>query len=214
MRKIVVEMARSDLEDTSYGPELRGIESLQIIQLLKYDRKGYAGIVRTKLRPPLRKPGDLVGIAGMTKVQVLSREKDGSYTIYGEGKPRKEWMKIASNSGGYVYPPFELTPEKWKITFVGSETEAKRFFKTLDGFGLRYGIAAAADAKFASSSFLSVLTDKQRKVLSTAYSRGFYDTPRRMGVRELAQLVNLHKSVVVEHLRKAQKKLLDEILVS
>lgn len=212
MRKIVVEMPRSELEKSNYVPGLEGVESLKIIQLLKYDSKGYAGVVQVKLRPPLRRVRDLVGIAGMTSVQELSKEEDGSSLVYGRGRPMKEWMRLASIAGGYAYPPFELTPDKWRITFVGGESAVKRFLNAIDKFGLHYRIAIATDAKFAASSFLSALTEKQRKVLVSAYRLGFFDTPRRIGIRELGRSINLKRSVVTEHLRKGQKRLLDEIL--
>lgn len=214
MRKIVVEMPRRELEESDYVPGLEDIDSLKIVQLLKYDSKGYAGIVQVKLRPPLDEVKDLVGIAGMTKVQELSKEKDGFFLIYGEGRPKKEWMRLASNPGGYVYPPFELTPDRWRITFIGGEAPAKRFFKMLEKARLHYRIVHATDAKFAASSFLSALTEKQRKVLVSAYEQGFFDTPRRIGVRTLGQSMKLGKSAVVDHLRKAEKRLLDEILAN
>lgn len=212
MRKIIVEMPRSELEMSDYVPGLEGVESLRIVQLLRYDPKEFAGIVQVRLRAPLRGVRDLVGIAGMTRVQELSKEEDGSFLVYGRGKPMKEWMRVASYAGGHAYPPFELTPDKWRITFIGGEGAVKRFLKMLEKFGLHYRIAVATDAKFEAKSFLSALTAKQRRVLVGAYRLGFFDTPRRVGVRELGESINLKRSAATEHLRKAQKRLLDEIL--
>ena len=211
-RKVIVEMPRVELERSNYVPGLEGVESLSIVQLLRYDPHEFAGVVRVKLRPPLKDTKGLVGIAGKRKVQELSREEDGSFLIYGSGKPMKEWMKVASYAGGYAYPPFELTADKWRITFIGGEGAVKRFLAMLERFGLHYRIAHSTDARFAASSFLSTLTDQQRKVLSGAYRLGYFDSPRRIGVRELSKSINLRRSAVTEHLRKAQKRLLDEIL--
>ena len=212
MRKIVVEMPREELERSNYIPGLEGIESLTIVQLMRYDTHEFAGVVRVKLRPPLKMTKELVGIAGVKKVQELSREDDGSFLIYGTGRPMKEWMRVASYAGGHAYPPFELTADKWRITFVGSEGAVRRFLRMLDKFGLHYRITHSTDAKFAASSLISALTAQQRKVLVDAYRLGFFDTPKQIGVRELSKSVNLGRSAVSEHLRKAQKRLLDEIL--
>lgn len=211
MRKIVVEMSRSELEESNYVRRLNWIESLKIVQLLRYDPKRYSGIFQVKLRSSLGLK-DLIGTAGITNVTELSKEKDGSYLVYGEGRPYKRWMIIASIPGGYVYPPVELMPTKWRMTYVGAERSIKKFLAMLDKFGLHYRIAVATDAKFTASSFLSALTGKQREVLVRAYAQGFFDTPRRIGTRELGQSLNLGRSAVIGHLRKAQKRLLDEII--
>ena len=212
MRKIILEMPRRELEQSSYVPGIEKLEMLQIIHLFKYTSRRYAGICRVKLRPGYR-PRDLVGVAGIRKVQPLSLEKSGAWLVYGEGRPRKEWVELASRSGGYLYPPFELTSERWRITFIGSQSQVKKFLLNIDGIGLNYKMASATDARFVASEFLSPLTSKQRDVLSVAYARGFFDTPRKAGVRDLATILKLGKSAVVEHLRRAEKRILDEILL-
>lgn len=214
MRKVVVEMPRSELEleSSRYAPGIQGIESFRIVQLFRYDSEEFAGVVQIKLRPPLRAVRDLVGVAGMTRVQELSKEEDGSFLVYGRGKPMKEWMRVASYAGGHAYPPFELTPDRWRITFIGSEGPVKRFLKMLEKSGLHYRVVAATDARFEAKSFLSVLTPKQRRVLVSAYRLGFFDTPRRIGTRELGRSINLKRSATTEHLRKAQKRLLSQVL--
>ena len=209
-----MEMPRAELEAESskYAPGIEGLESFKIVQLLRYDQREFAGVVRVKLRPPLKGVRDLVGIAGMAKVQELSKEDDGSYLIYGRGKPMREWMRVASYAGGHAFPPFELTSDSWRITFIGGEGAVRKFLKMLERSGLHHKVVAAAGAAFEAKSFLSVLTEKQREVLVSAHRLGFFDTPKRVGIRELGKSVNLKKSAAAEHLRRAQKKLLDEIL--
>lgn len=56
------------------------------------------------------------------------------------------------------------------------------------------------------------LTEKQFEVLLFAYKSGYFDNPRRVTLRELAQMLGLSPSTVKEHLRKAQKKILEEII--
>jgi hypothetical protein len=156
----------------------------------------------------------LVGVAGLEKILVLNKEKNGSSIAYAEGKPRKEWTQLALRSGGFTYPPFELTNVSWRITFIGNGAQARKFLTIASGFGLHFKVVSASDAMFTKSSFLSVLTEKQRRVLTSAYSLGFFDTPRRIDTRKLAESLELGKSVTIEHLRKAQKRLLNELLTS
>ncbi len=77
---------------------------------------------------------------------------------------------------------------------------------------LRYKILSQTDAKFAAESPLSKLTDKQRTILLSAYNLGYYDIPRRFDSEHLAQKLNLGKSTVAEHLRKAEQRLIAEAI--
>ena len=68
------------------------------------------------------------------------------------------------------------------------------------------------EAKFSLDSPLSVLTEKQKNVLITAYKLGYYDVPRKISSEQLSKKLNLHSSAFVAHRRKAEKRLLAQII--
>ena len=68
------------------------------------------------------------------------------------------------------------------------------------------------EAKFSPDSPLNVLTEKQRRILIASYKLGYYDLPRKVGSRELAEKLGLHKSALATHIRKAERRLLADIL--
>ncbi|HVL48346.1 MAG TPA: helix-turn-helix domain-containing protein [Candidatus Thermoplasmatota archaeon] len=52
------------------------------------------------------------------------------------------------------------------------------------------------------------LTDAQRRVLKAAIADGYYDFPRRTSPTDLAKRLGLAKSTVLEHLQKAEAKVI------
>ncbi|WP_256297214.1 helix-turn-helix domain-containing protein [Haloarchaeobius salinus] len=52
------------------------------------------------------------------------------------------------------------------------------------------------------------LTDRQLAALQLALERGYYDQPRGISIRELAERTSVARSTFEEHLRKAENKLL------
>lgn len=76
-----------------------------------------------------------------------------------------------------------------------------------------YGGSVAGIEDYApEESPLLKLTDKQLEVLLFAYKSGYFDNPRRITLRELAQILGLSPSTVKEHLRKAERKILEELI--
>ncbi len=53
------------------------------------------------------------------------------------------------------------------------------------------------------------LTERQAKTLRTAVDMGYFDTPRRASIRDVARRLSVSPSTAVEHLRKAEKKVLE-----
>ena len=98
------------------------------------------------------------------------------------------------------------------MTFLGSARQVKAFLVSVEKRGLHYKVVSLSDASFSPNSLLGGLTEKQGKTIALAYELGYYDVPRRITSEELAVKANLGSSTVVEHLRKAKKRLLAQIL--
>lgn len=56
------------------------------------------------------------------------------------------------------------------------------------------------------------LTDRQLEVVRTAHEQGYFERPRRTNATELAEELGIARSTVTEHLRTAQRKLLEDVL--
>jgi hypothetical protein len=56
------------------------------------------------------------------------------------------------------------------------------------------------------------LTAKQSDILTLAIERGYYDTPARISADDMAKLTGLSRSTAMEHLRKAEGKVLMNML--
>lgn len=88
----------------------------------------------------------------------------------------------------------------------------------------RYGViislekATFQEALRETSQLLSVelvrdsLTPLQRKALSEALRRGFFEWPRRVSLEELSRELGISKVTLSEHLRRGERKLLESIL--
>lgn len=57
----------------------------------------------------------------------------------------------------------------------------------------------------------SVLSQRQHDVFELARERGYYNWPRQISATELAEELDVSKATVLEHLRKAESRLFDQL---
>jgi len=53
---------------------------------------------------------------------------------------------------------------------------------------------------------------RQREVIETAWERGYYEVPKAVSTEELATELELDPSTVSEHLQRAERNLLGQLL--
>jgi predicted DNA binding protein len=105
--------------------------------------------------------------------------------------------------------------EKWSV--LVEEENKSSLFSQLDGVGVvRINrikrLKLGENAFLKESSVLSELSGKQLHIVKTALENGYFDCPRLIDSRELAKKVGMAQSTLLEHLRKAQFKILRDTL--
>lgn len=104
--------------------------------------------------------------------------------------------------------------EYWQVSFAGDRSDIE---PALDG------VREDADAEVTVERITSTgdtgrpererrldsLTSTQHQVLDLARERGYYEWPRGISTRDLAAELDISKTTLLEHLRKAESKLLD-----
>ena len=101
--------------------------------------------------------------------------------------------------------PFEIREGKLELTYLGSPKEVSAVLRFLRKNGIHFKVRLISDAKFSATSPLNSLTDKQRKVILTAFNLGYYDIPRKIRSNELAARLGIGNPTFVMHRRKAKE---------
>ena len=102
--------------------------------------------------------------------------------------------------------------EYWDVRYAGERTEIESQIDAVcEQTGADITIARIGSAGNDSDEWrrLDVLTRSQREVFELARDRGYYEWPREVSTRELAAEMDISKTTLLEHLRKAESKLLD-----
>ncbi|MGA2663402.1 MAG: helix-turn-helix domain-containing protein [Nitrososphaerales archaeon] len=220
MRRLVVEFSLKGLaESQGESALLHGkVKSFEMLQILKMVPGELAAIVRVEMKDQSGRIEDLFPARPGAKIEreLLQQESERTSVYFirfkAEVPPKASELDLFG-SMPYFSTPFEFRDGRAKLAFLGSAKQMKKHLEYLERHARgRFKVVSLTDARFPPNSPIARLTEKQRRVLITAYKLGYYDVPKRMGSEELAHRLGLVKSTFVAHRRKAERRLLAEIL--
>jgi hypothetical protein len=206
MKMLTLQYSLEDLARSRGEPRFLNIESLQVLNFLKQEQNEFAMICILSHRGPVPKIEDFFREKG--KIQLIERKR-GVCTYFIKMKPHPDIL----DGGGYLVEPFQVRDGIATITFFGTSREVRRFLQKARTAGFPYKVVSIKNANFSSDSPVNHLTDKQRDVLVAAYRLGYYDIPKKTSSRKLAEKLNIRSSTLITHRIKAERHLLDEILL-
>ena len=104
--------------------------------------------------------------------------------------------------------------EEWQVCFVNDRTEVQDALdRVREEAGAEVTINSITTTKNGGGTErdqrLDTLTTQQREAFEHAREVGYYEWPRETTTRELASDLDVSKTTLLEHLRKAEAKLLD-----
>ena len=211
MRRLILEVSVSEFIRLSGDKSIEEIKSLEVLNFIKQDLKEFVIVCSIEFRSRRTKLDDVFN-EPESEVQVLDH-KGTKYTILFKSKARGDDQTLDFwSAGGYLLPPLEIQNGKVKMTFIGSAKQVRSLPIMLRRAGVRYKVIHLTDANFSPISPLSRLTEKQRRVLTTAYNLGYYDVPRKISSKQLAVNLKIGSSDFIKHRRKAEKRLITAVL--
>ena len=216
MRRITMEFNYEAAWKQIFGLNANRVEVIEALRCFKCDTQGLAIICRIKLKDDNMNIQDLLRGKGLlTNIELLYKEKDDSLVVFIEGrscvpKPPKD---IKPPKMLMARPPDFLDVDRMKVEMIGKENEIKKLLHYTNKWGDNsFKILGLTSIDTKGASLLSKLTPRQRQMLLTAYALGYYDVPRRISSDELSRHLKVDKSTIVEHLRKAERKLIGSII--
>jgi len=124
-------------------------------------------------------------------------------------------LKALYLSQTYFLRSPEIRDNNLVVTLVGAPELLKKLLEvTFENAQISYSITKLCGIEKSSDSPLERLTVQQMRVLRLAYAEGYYNIPRTVSTEHLARLLRMEKGTVGEHLRRAEKNLLDFLMTS
>ncbi len=125
----------------------------------------------------------------------------------------RKLMAFYQNETCFLRSP-EIIGNRLRCVLVGEPEWIKVFEKTLSNVSLRYTVTKISGFKKSHDSPFDRLTPQQMRILRLAYVEGYYSIPRKISTEQLAKRLKMEKGNVGEHLRRAEKNLMDFLMTA
>lgn len=142
---------------------------------------------------------------------ILKREgKD--YTCLIKGKLSDEVSGFIGRFDLKLEYPIVYDRGMCQISMVGSAGELHNIISAARENHWEFEVLSVREYDPHVSSILNTLTKKQKDVLLQAYASGYFDRPRKIDADGLAEKMGIHKTTMLEHLHKAERRLIGNIV--
>ena len=189
------------------------IESIELIELLKID---FEKRIKMAIAAFIMKDGcsiEDIKIPDYVEVFSILQKKENRYICLIKAKYFKSLSSLAKKFNIDIIwdTPSIFTKEKMIVSVSGDEENLKKILNLFKQVG-EVNKVSFVKSTYSEQTILSCLTEKQKEIIIAAKDNGYYDYPRKINSKELSQKVGLSKPTVVQHLRKAEERLISNIL--
>ncbi len=108
-------------------------------------------------------------------------------------------------------PPFLISEEKTVFSFIGDKKSTEAILNIFRFFNVVKAVRFL-EPSYGEFDLLACLTGREREVMMTARRLGYYQYPRAASTKEIAQELGITKTTLIEHLRKAENKLVTSVI--
>jgi DNA-binding MarR family transcriptional regulator len=215
MRKLTLEMEPNESMRRALEPLFEKIHSYEILETLKIDLDECICIdlVEFVFKEGVSvEPQSFVG--DMEILSVIRSEGDKHTCLIKHHEPEETREQFKEFDLDIIYStPLIISKDRQVISVLGEQKDLKRFIELVKPGADKITNISFKNATYQRKDLLSVLTEKQKEAMIAAYDHGYYDYPKRITGDELAKQLNISKGTLMEHLRKAEGRLLREILM-
>ena len=189
-------------------------ESIELIELIKLDfEKGVKmGIAAFNMKDGFTI--DDIEIPDFMEMLTVLKQEGNRYIVFAKVKFFKKVVRLTQKFNIDIIwdTPSIFKKDKMVLSVIGDEKNLQKFLDAIKILG-KVESVSFKKANFNDQSIISCLTKRQREILIAAKKNGYYSYPRKINSEELSEKIGISKPTVIQHLRKAEVRLISKIFM-
>ncbi len=170
-------------------------------------------VMRVTVTEAVSNPREMVDRFGVLEVQIIKADHP-DYTVFYRIQPNPLLGEILDELDYDVYftIPEYYTGDEYVVSFYTHHSTLQELLRILHDIGIEFTVRSVTPPVFTGEYLLRELTAKQFEMLLLASKEGYYEIPREVSAKALAKRAGISVQMVHEHLRKAENKLMRNLL--
>ena len=213
MRKMIMELKLNKEMLKNFDFLLEKVESIELLELLKIDFEKRTKMAIAALNMKEGYTIEDVKLPNYVEIFTVLQKKGNRHICLIKAKYFKSLSSLAQKFNIDIIwdTPSILSKEKMVVSVTGNEGNLKKVLDLFKNFSQVKKIRFVKSI-YSEQNILSYLTEKQKEILIEAKKNGYYSYPRKINSQELSKKIGLSKPTVVQHLRKAEIRIVSNIL--
>ena len=213
MRKMIMELKIDRFFMKNFDFLLEKVESIELLELIKIDFEKRIKMAISAINMKEGHNIEEIEMPHYVEIFNVLEKKGNRYICLIKVKYFKNLSSLAKKFNIDIIwdTPSIITKEKMVVSVSGNEENLKKILELFKQVA-QVNKISLVKSTYKEQSILSCLTDKQKEIFVAAKKNGYYDYPRKINSKELSKRVGLSKPTVVQHLRKAEDRIVSNIL--
>jgi RNA polymerase sigma factor (sigma-70 family) len=187
------------------------VQGSTLTEILKFLRKHYRQVQKGTVKVTHEGHGTILVSGDWSRNGEFLWSDEKGYLS--QEKEFSKLMTFYQNRACFLKFP-EIIGDIGRFVLVVDPESFKEFEETLRKVDLPHTIRRVSGLEKNVDSAFDRLTPKQMRILRLAYVEGYYRVPRKISTERLAKLLKMEKGNVGEHLRRAEKNIMDFLMTS
>lgn len=213
MRKVIIELRTNPQFRHAQQDIFDRIESMEGLELFRVDFESGAALMLTEIKMKKGYRLEDAKIPPEAAILTTLETKGNVYTCLMKLKPYAELDRIVRKLDINVVwsTPLRATDDRRVYSAIVDQENLKKLLSALKLIG-EIEKTTYRKASYSAHGVLTCLTPRQKEVLIAAKRSGYYDYPRKINGEGLGHILGISKAVTIEHLRKAENRIMREVL--
>ena len=204
LKKIVLKIPLDPMSKEFFGL----LEKYELLQIHRQDDDQIFATQKVKFKDPKMHPKMLEGEHyGMSYIEVIKEERaNNEFIFFSKHNWVKKTKEFLDKLDLIIDPPIILDQDRLLVSIITESKNVDEFINSLNRFyngGLE--ILSISHLPLNHENLFLKLTDRQKEIVYYAIQHGYFEIPRRISSKKIADHFKISRSALYEHLRKIER---------
>ena len=190
------------------------LEKYELLQIHRQDDDQIFATQKVKFKDPKMYPKMLEGDHyGMSYIEVINEDKENNeFIFFSKHKWVEETKRFLDRLDLSIDPPIILDQDRLLVSIITESKNVDEFVTSLNHFYAgKLEILSISHIPLNYENLFLKLTDRQKEIVYYAIQHGYFEIPRRINSKKIAEHFSISRSALYDHLRKIEKTIYHSI---